>query len=112
MEAPKGFLEDLGEILGGLETSWGGFVTVWDGLEAVLGRSWGGLGLVLKRLGPSWRQKPTKGEGDPSFEAPMGPVLVFIPGSVSVHFQSIFYHFLILCRMPKSQLNASPLAFS
>ena len=44
MEAPGGLLEDLGEILGGLEKSWGGFVTVRDGLEAVLGRSGDGLG--------------------------------------------------------------------
>ena len=43
MEAPRGVLEDLGAILDGLETSWGGFVTVWDGLEA----SWGSLGAVL-----------------------------------------------------------------
>ena len=100
MEAPRGVLQDLGALLDGLETSWGGFVTVWDGLEAVLGRSWGGLGLVLKRLGPSWRQKPTKGEGDPSLKAPMGLFWVLFQEVLRCIFNRYFIIFLyyVECR--------------
>ena len=72
-----GILGRLGQVFGkslaGLGRVLGASWRVWRRSWAVLGRLGAVLGRSLGSLGASWPPRPTKSEGDPSFEALLAP---------------------------------------